>query len=256
MHALVAITALLAADALASPVRVRFLIPASAPRSCHGAGLKHLNLHANPIQSIAPKRRASDGGFSLKVVPKELPHKKSGAAVVAKAFRKFKGTRPTPDDGDFDFDHSKFHLDTSEGSVVATPNAFDQEYLAPVWIGGQLLNLDIDTGSSDLWTYSSELTTQQQEGHSVYNPNKSSTAHVLANQTWSILYGDGSGASGNVWTDCVWVGGTIVEGQAVETANKISAGFESDADSDGLMGLGFDSLNSGMSFCLPVHVKR
>ena len=40
---------------------------------------------------------------------------------------------------------------TGSGSVVANPMLHDQEYLSPVTIGGQTLNLDIDTGSADLY---------------------------------------------------------------------------------------------------------
>jgi aspergillopepsin I len=36
------------------------------------------------------------------------------------------------------------------GSVAATPEQYDSEYLCPVTIGGQTLNLDFDTGSADL----------------------------------------------------------------------------------------------------------
>ena len=38
----------------------------------------------------------------------------------------------------------------SQGSVTATPEQYDAEYLCPVTIGGQTLNLDFDTGSADL----------------------------------------------------------------------------------------------------------
>lgn len=37
------------------------------------------------------------------------------------------------------------------GSVVANPMLLDSEYLSPVTIGGQTLNLDVDTGSADLY---------------------------------------------------------------------------------------------------------
>ena len=40
-----------------------------------------------------------------------------------------------------------------DGSVATTPTANDEEYLTPVSIGGQTLNLDFDTGSSDLYVY-------------------------------------------------------------------------------------------------------
>lgn len=240
MYSLLAIAALLAAHTIASPVKV-------CPS--HSSSDATLQLPADMSQTIAPKRRAVDGGFSLNVVPKTLPHKTSGPAAVSKAYAKFKGKWPVSDDDNDDdesgFDRSKFHVHAAVGTVVVTPNSYDQEYLAPVYIGGQLLNLDIDTGSSDLWVFSSELSLADQAGHSVYNPNKSSTAHFLPNQTWESQYGDGSSASGNVWTDCVWVGGTVVEGQAIETADEISSAFMSDADSDGIMGLGFDVLNGG-----------
>ena len=38
-----------------------------------------------------------------------------------------------------------------DGSVAATPEQYDAEYLCPVNIGGQTLNLDFDTGSADLY---------------------------------------------------------------------------------------------------------
>lgn len=37
-----------------------------------------------------------------------------------------------------------------DGSVAATPEDGDVEYLSPVEIGGQTVNLDFDTGSADL----------------------------------------------------------------------------------------------------------
>lgn len=39
---------------------------------------------------------------------------------------------------------------SGSGSVAATPEEHNAEFLCPVTIGGQTLNLDIDTGSSDL----------------------------------------------------------------------------------------------------------
>ena len=38
----------------------------------------------------------------------------------------------------------------NDGVVVTTPTIYDSEYLTPVTIGGQTVNLDFDTGSSDL----------------------------------------------------------------------------------------------------------
>ena len=38
----------------------------------------------------------------------------------------------------------------ADGSVTATPEQYDAEYLCPVSIGGETLNLDFDSGSADL----------------------------------------------------------------------------------------------------------
>jgi hypothetical protein len=49
------------------------------------------------------------------------------------------------------------NVDTEVGEVIATPAANGAEYLSPVVIGGQTLNLNFDTGSADLYVLSWEL---------------------------------------------------------------------------------------------------
>ncbi|KAI0692181.1 acid protease [Cerioporus squamosus] len=120
------------------------------------------------------------------------------------------------------------------------------EYVVPVKIGtpGVTLNLDFDTGSSDLWVWSSELANASRyKGHNVYNPAKSSTAKK-ASGSWNISYGDGSSASGNVYTDTVTVGDIAIPGQAVELAEKLSSSFLQDGGNDGLLGLAWPSINT------------
>lgn len=131
------------------------------------------------------------------------------------------------------------------GEVSATPQLFDVEYLAPVQIGTppQTLMLNFDTGSSDLWVFSSETPLSQQGGQNLYNINQSSTARKLDNHTWTIKYGDESTAGGNVYLDTVSVGGISVPQQAVESATKVSSSFTRDEASSGLLGLAFDSIN-------------
>ena len=57
------------------------------------------------------------------------------------------------------------------------------------------------------------------------------------------MLSDGSGASGDVYLDQVQVGTSQTTSQAVEAAKQISPEFEKDVDSDGLLGLGFDTVN-------------
>lgn len=92
------------------------------------------------------------------------------------------------------------------------------------------------------WVFSTKLPASEQSGHSVYNP--ATSGKVDTGETWSISYGDGSSASGNVYFDKVVVGGTTVNSQAVEAAQRISAQFQSDTANDGLLGLAFDSINT------------
>jgi len=61
--------------------------------------------------------------------------------------------------------------------------------------------------------------------------------------TWAIRYGDGTGASGVVYSDRVGIGNVMVPNQAVEAATQVSAQFYLQ-HSDGLLGLGFGKTNT------------
>jgi hypothetical protein len=130
------------------------------------------------------------------------------------------------------------------GKVTATPEKGDVEYLSPVEIGGQTLNLDFDSGSSDLWVFNSQLPAASQTGHTVFNVAKSQTLQMMQGATYSISYGDGSGSAGNVGTDTVNIGGATVTSQAIELATAVSASFVEDTQSNGLVGLAFSKLNT------------
>lgn len=120
------------------------------------------------------------------------------------------------------------------------------EYLSPVQIGTppQTVNLNFDTGSADLWVNTNETPETQQNGQLEYNPTLSSTSSKLENATWAIIYGDGSAVGGGVYVDKVSIGGVTVTSQAVESAQTVSASFQRDAASSGLLGLSFNSLNT------------
>ncbi|KAG0650345.1 Aspergillopepsin-1 [Hyphodiscus hymeniophilus] len=129
-----------------------------------------------------------------------------------------------------------------DGSVSAEPSG-GAEYLIPVTVGGEQLNLDLDTGSADLWVFSSLQPASQRRGHAYYTSSDSSTYQALSGSTWNIQYADRSGASGVAGTDTVTVGGTTVLGQCVELAKTVSSSFVSDA-SDGLIGMAFSNINT------------
>ena len=78
----------------------------------------------------------------------------------------------------------------------------------------------------------------------MYSPSKSTTARLDSGESWSISYGDGSSASGNVYLDTVKVGATTVTNQGVELAQTVSAQFQQDTANDGLLGLAFNSINT------------
>ena len=94
------------------------------------------------------------------------------------------------------------------------------------------------------WVFSTGLRPTSQDGHTIYDPLKSNTSEKIENAAWKIRYGDGSGALGDVYLDTVKVGTTIAKKQAVEAAEAITGSFKLDQDSDGLLGLGFDHINT------------
>ncbi|TDZ49693.1 Aspartic protease PEP3 [Colletotrichum trifolii] len=130
------------------------------------------------------------------------------------------------------------------GLVTATPIRNDVEYVSPIKIGGQEVNVDFDSGSSDLWVFTSMLDATSQQGHQLYDPSKSQNSAMLQGNSFSIRYGDGSGAQGVVGTDRVDIGGAVVEKQAIEMATAVSQQFVQDTANNGLLGLAFSKLNT------------
>jgi aspergillopepsin I len=94
----------------------------------------------------------------------------------------------------------------------------------------------------DRWVFSTLQSSSDQSGHDIYDP--STSGKKLSGETWSISYGDGSGASGVVYADKVVVGGVTATSQAVEAATSVSAEFQQDTDNDGLLGLAFSTINT------------
>jgi hypothetical protein len=133
---------------------------------------------------------------------------------------------------------------TAVGVVSATPRNEGIEFISPIQIGGQTINVALDSGSADLWVFSTQLPARSRVGHQAYNPSLSQTFKTMPGAKFSIVYGDGTSASGTVGTDTVDVGGAIVTNQAVQMATSVSPAFVQDTNLSGLLGLGFSQLST------------
>ncbi|KAM0274241.1 hypothetical protein ACHAQH_008039 [Verticillium albo-atrum] len=203
-------------------------------------------LAATGYAAVVPKIGIPDQGtFSVRAVPNPGFENRNGAIALAKAYNKFGKAAPADvAAAAANATESRLARRTT-GSATTSPEDSDVEYLTPVQIGtpAQNLILDFDTGSSDLWVFSTELPAAQVNGQTRYNPASSSTSSKVSGATWSISYGDGSKSNGDVYLDKVTVGGLTVKKQAVEAAQRVSSSFTSDP-MDGLLGLAFSSINT------------
>lgn len=101
------------------------------------AGLASLTV-ASPVANM--QKRA--GGFRVNQVAVPRTAKRNGAAAMQKALLKYGKEVPTK---------ISAAAASVSGTVEATPEEDDSEYLCPVDVGGTTLNLDFDTGSADLY---------------------------------------------------------------------------------------------------------
>ncbi|SZE99437.1 unnamed protein product [Blumeria hordei] len=195
---------------------------------------------ANTPQKAATTATEKEPAAKASGTPTESSDESDPASPVSSA-----GARSSAGAGD---DNSSGGADApwtnGTGKVTATPVMGDVEYLSPISIGGQTINMDFDSGSSDLWVFSSQLPAASIGQHTVYDSSKSSTFAPIEGATFKIAYGDGSGASGNVGTDTVNIGGATVTKQTVELATMVSQSFTADTGSNGLVGLAFSKLNT------------
>jgi hypothetical protein len=166
------------------------------------------------------------------------------AVAVAKLYRKYNKTIPeglANAVGRHGANLPTTRMSNGTGTAAAIPGLDDVEYLTPISIGTppQILPLDVDTGSSDLWVFSTVTPKSMVNGQTLYNPNASTTARFMNGSSWWIFYGDGSDGRGSVWTDVVSFGNLTFPKQAVQVAEEVSASFTRDSSNSGLLGLGF-----------------
>ncbi|GBE79958.1 Aspartic protease [Sparassis crispa] len=103
--------------------------------------------------------------------------------------------------------------------------------------------VDFDTGSSDLFVPGSACGPSC-SGHTLYNPNQSTTA-VDLHTGFTLQYGDGSTVQGAEYTDTVSLSGFTVTNQTLGAATQLSNNFAApNRPSDGLLGMAFKSLSA------------
>lgn len=93
---------------------------------------------ASPIE--LEQRDFSKKAFTIHQSDEPKEFIQSGPAAVLSTYEKFGKTAP----------QDVVAAAANNGVVTASPSAYDSQYLTPVNVGGQTVNLDIDTGSADL----------------------------------------------------------------------------------------------------------
>ncbi|KAM4057217.1 eukaryotic aspartyl protease [Hirsutella rhossiliensis] len=140
------------------------------------------------------------------------------------------------------------YTNRSQKGTIKTSIApkYDSEYSVPVQIGTppQTIPLNLDTGSADLWTFSSETYPTVVMNQTLYHPENSSTCELQRGESWQVKYGDGAGAAGIVYRDRVQVGETYVDGQGVQAAITVSPEIARDSFTSGILGMANSRVNT------------
>ena len=109
---------------------------------------------AAPHASFSNLKRASNATgstrFTVPQGPPKIPGRKiAGPIALARVYGKYASIGANAP-AQVNAAASKA-AGTDDGTVAANPEQYDQAYLETVSVGGQTLNLDFDTGSSDLF---------------------------------------------------------------------------------------------------------
>ncbi|KAK3304722.1 aspartic peptidase domain-containing protein [Chaetomium strumarium] len=193
-------------------------LPATIGHGTHGANIASHSLKVD-----------------VKTNPKFMPN---GVAAYAHALKKWSSKGP----GEL---AQSLAAMGGIGDAGATSARGDREFLSLVGFGtpAQYLDVYVDTGSADVWVYSSLTKPEQVGNHSTWVIQQSTTATPVENGTWTVQYSDGSAAYGQVFTDSITLGDLTIDKATIEAAVSVSDEFILDDAIDGLFGLAYNLPN-------------
>ncbi|KAF9239152.1 aspartic peptidase domain-containing protein [Melanogaster broomeanus] len=197
-----------------------------------GTALPHL-----PPISIALRKRSTliqDGVFNLTAALSHVARSEAKYLRGAAAFERNTGVPPSS---------LKRNVRRATGSDALTDDGNERWY-GTISVGTPAVEykVDFDTGSADLFLPASNCGSTC-AGHTLYNPNASSSA-VGLHKTFSLAYGDGSTVLGEQYTDTVEIAGFTAKNQTLGAASQYSTGFEAaNFPPDGLMGMSFKDIS-------------
>lgn len=143
------------------------------------------------ILAIPSPSSTSNGSFAVKIIPnpKFVAH---GPTAMYKTYLKYRKAPPIQLVETVMEYRAHRKARRGSGSAATLPEEQDKAWLTPVHIGtpAQTFNLDFDSGSSDLWVFSTSTLASQSRGHALYDPGKSSSAQLKSGYSWSVcVYG-------------------------------------------------------------------
>ncbi|KAK3345952.1 aspartic-type endopeptidase [Lasiosphaeria hispida] len=140
--------------------------------------------------------------------------------------------------------NSRMHRRAAPFDEVLANNVTTGAYFATVEVGspGQSITVHVDTGSSDVWVLAKDsdlcVSTRKQTEYGycldTFDRSASSSYSVVDSGGFEIEYLDGSGASGDYFTDNINVGTLNVKGVQMGLARKSTSSW-------GMLGIGYGS---------------
>ncbi|RIB10421.1 aspartic peptidase domain-containing protein [Gigaspora rosea] len=136
---------------------------------------------------------------------------------------------------------SKSKNNSSAITVPITDMGQDLGYYCSITVGNQDFFVILDTGSSNLWIPNSNCTSNDCKNHRKFNSSNSPT-YKPEGEDWIIAYGTGA-ASGITGIVNIQIGNITANEQIFGQANLIDD-FFTKIESDGILGIAFDSINT------------